>query len=126
MGSGLDRLDPATGVFTHFRHNNSGLANDTVNVVVQDHEGSLWIGSNAGIDKFDPRTNKFLHFAHDANDPSSLSCNHVTAIYEDKEGTVWFGTGSAFTDDPAQSGGLNKLEKKTGKFKGTCMTKGSE
>ena len=92
------------------------LANDTVNVVVQDHEGSLWIGSNAGIDKFDPRTNKFFHFAHDANDPSSLSCNHVKAIYEDKEGTYGLEQARAFADDPAQSGGLNKLDKKTGKF----------
>jgi ligand-binding sensor domain-containing protein/signal transduction histidine kinase len=119
LGSGLDRLDPATGVFTHFRHHKNdpgSLANDTVNILLQDHEGSLWVGSNAGIDKFDPKTNKFFHYTHHANDPSSLSCNYVKAIYEDRERTIWVGTGTAFSDHPAQSGGLNKLEKKTGKF----------
>lgn len=119
LGSGLDRLDPATGVFTHFRHNQNepgSLSNDTVNVVLQDHEGSLWIGSNGGLDKFNPKTNTFIHYTHNANDPSSLSCNSVAIIYEDKQETIWVGTGSVFYDHPIQDGGLNKLNKKTGKF----------
>ncbi len=40
---GLDRLDPATGIFTHFRHNDNdpgSLVSDTVNVIMQDHEGT--------------------------------------------------------------------------------------
>ncbi|MDP9230998.1 MAG: GGDEF domain-containing protein, partial [Bacteroidota bacterium] len=97
--SGLDRLDPATGAFTHFRHNNNdpgSLVNDTVNVIIQDHEGIIWIGTIGGLEKFDPKTNKFFHYRHNLNDPSSLSCNVVTAIYEDKQGTVWVGTGSAW------------------------------
>ncbi len=41
----------------------------------------------------------------------------MRVIYEDRQGTIWVGTGSPFSqDDPARGGGLNKLDKKTGKF----------
>jgi signal transduction histidine kinase/ligand-binding sensor domain-containing protein len=59
--------------------------------------------------------NKFLHYSYSANDPSSISCNVIMTVYEDKQGTLWVGTGTSFKgyDD---CGGLNKLNKKTGKF----------
>ncbi len=116
---GIDRFNPATGTFMHFRHQNNdpgSLVNDTVNVIIKDHEGILWIGTYGGLEKFDSKTNKFLHYTHKANDSSSLSCNVVRAIYEDKQGVIWVGTGSAFLDSRKTEGGLNKLNKKTGKF----------
>jgi signal transduction histidine kinase/ligand-binding sensor domain-containing protein len=118
-GSGLDRLDPVTGVFTHFHHNNNdpgSLSSDTVHIILQDHDGTLWIGTTGGLDKFDSKTNKFIHYKYSAKDPSSLTCNMVRAIYEDKQGTIWIGTGSTFLGESQCSGGLNKLNKKTGKF----------
>jgi signal transduction histidine kinase/ligand-binding sensor domain-containing protein len=117
---GLDRLDPATGIFTHFRHHDNdpgSLINDTVWVVVQDHEGTIWIGTAGGLDKFDSKTNKFIHHTNSPNDPSSLSSNEVRAIYEDKQGTIWVGTGSSFfLDSRKTEGGLNKLNKNTQQF----------
>jgi signal transduction histidine kinase/ligand-binding sensor domain-containing protein len=116
--SGLDRLDPATGIFTHFRHSNNdptSLASDTVFAIMQDHEGTIWIGTNAGLDRFDNKTNTFFHYSNKANDPLTISCNVVTTIYEDKQGTIWVGTGTTFTEYDS-CGGLNKLDKKTGKF----------
>jgi signal transduction histidine kinase/ligand-binding sensor domain-containing protein/DNA-binding response OmpR family regulator len=118
VGTGLDRLDPATGTFTHFHHNNndaSSLGCDTVMAIIQDHEGVLWIGTFNGLDKYDTKSNKFLHYRYNANDESSLSCNLVRAIYEDKEGTIWVGTGTPFQGYDS-CGGLNKLNKETGKF----------
>src|SRR4051812_45840994 len=87
VGAGLDRLDPATGIFTHFRHknnNSNSLGSDTVLSIIQDHEGILWIGTYNGLDRFDVKSNKFLHYRYNENDESSLSCNVVRAIYEDK------------------------------------------
>ena len=66
-GGGLDRFDPATGNFTHFRHhsNDAGsLANDTVPSVLIDHLGNLWVGTNSGLDLLDQKTGKFRHFTH--------------------------------------------------------------
>src|SRR6185312_11848862 len=90
--AGLDRLDPATGVITHFQHNSTepgSLASNTVSAILQDHEGTIWIGTYGGLDKFDSESNTFLHYRNIANDPSSLSCNLIRALYEDREGTLW-------------------------------------
>src|SRR5205809_4843654 len=114
---GVDRLDPATGIFTHFAHNSKlgSLISDTVNVIIQDHEGTIWIGTYEGLDKFDNKTNSFIHYRNKVNDPSSLSCNMVKSIYEDKHGTIWVGTGTTWSQYNNQDkGGLNKFDRKTG------------
>jgi signal transduction histidine kinase/ligand-binding sensor domain-containing protein len=118
--AGLDRLDPATNTFTHYRHqsgNATSLANDTVRAIIEDQQGTMWFGTNGGLDKFDSNTGVFKHFAHQANDPGSLSNNQVRALYEDKQGVLWVGTGGVWKGEtPKGEGGLNKLNKKTGKF----------
>ncbi|HEY5462565.1 MAG TPA: two-component regulator propeller domain-containing protein [Hanamia sp.] len=119
--TGLDHLDPASGIVTHFRHlanDPNSLSNDTVTVLMQDKQGTLWVGTYGGLDRFNPQTRTFTHFAHIANDPASLSNNLVRAIYEDHEGVIWVGTGSPFGEN-AQEGaaGLNRFDRKTGTFK---------
>ncbi len=120
--NGLDRLDPATGKFTHFKHdpNDPGsLSDDYVRTILEDHEGVLWIGTHGGLDKYDPRTGKFQHYRNDPNDTNSLSCDRVRIVYEDRKGTLWIGTGSVFEQEGGRTdeGGLNRFDKKTGKFK---------
>ena len=118
--SGLERLDPSTGIFKNFQHQENdiySLSSDTVNAILEDHEGIIWVGTINGLNRFDPKTNRFYHYTHKENDPSSLSCNQVRTIYEDTEGTLWVGTGNPFVgENPGKEGGLNKLDKKTGKF----------
>jgi ligand-binding sensor domain-containing protein len=119
-GYGLDRLDPATGKFTHYRHNPqdlSSLIHNKVTVLFQDREGFLWIGTHGGLDRLDIKTGKFYHYRH-SEDPGSLSCDQVRSIYEDHKGTIWIGTGSPFPNDDSgpNEGGLNRLDKKTGKI----------
>src|SRR5688572_17398709 len=49
---GLDRLDPVSGVFSHFRHdrnNPASLTNDSVTTLLTDHEGTLWVGTYQGL-----------------------------------------------------------------------------
>src|SRR5665213_180911 len=119
-GGGLDRFDPTTNTFTHYRHQpgkTGSLANDRVAAIMQDREGTIWVGTLGGLEEFDAKKGLFKHFIHDDKDPASISNNSVRALYEDREGTIWAGTGSPFTqDDPDRGGGLNKLDKKTGKF----------
>src|SRR5215216_817420 len=92
---GLDRLDPATGIFTHFRHdrnNPASLGNDSVMTLLTDHEGTLWIGTYQGLDRLDKGSTQFVHYRHDPKDTASLSFRAVRSIYEDREGTIWVGT----------------------------------
>ncbi len=106
---GLDRLDPARGIFTHFRHipgDERSLSDNNVSRIFQDRSGALWVGSNGGLDLLDPVSGTFQHFRFDPHDPFSLSGNEVSAIYEDRNRNFWVGT----------THGLNKLDRATGRF----------
>jgi signal transduction histidine kinase/ligand-binding sensor domain-containing protein/DNA-binding response OmpR family regulator len=106
---GLDRFDPARGIFTHFRHipgDERSLSDNNVSRVFQDRSGALWVGSNGGLDLLDPLSGTFQHFRFDPHNPFSLSSNEVSAIYEDRNRNFWVGTAH----------GLNKLDRATGRF----------
>jgi signal transduction histidine kinase/ligand-binding sensor domain-containing protein len=116
-GMGVDRFDPETNNFTHFRHqqNDAGsLSNDTVSAILVDHLGNLWVGNNGGLDLLDQKTGKFKHYRNNVSDSTSLSYNKVRAIYEDHEGTIWIGTG--FVWDFNNDGGLNRFNRNNGTF----------
>jgi ligand-binding sensor domain-containing protein len=118
--SGLDRLDPRTGIFKHFRHKKedlSSLSDDVVTAILEDHNGTLWVGTENGLNRLDMKTETFTRYQQNPNDVTSLSCNRVQVLYEDHRGTLWVGTANPqrFFDSDEQ-GGLNKLDRKTGKF----------
>ncbi len=117
-GQGLDRFDPFTHTFTHYRHDPGdpkSLANDNVWVILQDHLGNIWVGSDGGLSLFDPNTGNFTHFTHKEDDPFSLSYDVVRSLYEDRAGTLWVGTGFPY-DYTTTRGGLNRFERSTGTF----------
>lgn len=110
LGGGLNKFDPTTERFTHFRHNKTNvnsLSNDSVYFITSDQSGYIWIGTADGLNRLDPKTNNFTLFHHDASDPNSLSSNFVVSILEDKQGTIWVGT---------NGGGLNKFDQTTQKL----------
>jgi ligand-binding sensor domain-containing protein len=119
--NGVDRLNPQTGIFTHFGRASDNpsrrLVNDTVRAILEDREGILWIGTHGGLDRLDPETGKVFLYQNIPNDSSSLSSNIVRALYEDRDGTLWVGTGSTFPNEGgAEEGGLNRFDRKTGRF----------
>ena len=119
--SGLDRLDPSTGQFIHFRYNpknDNTLINDHVTAILEDKEGMLWVGTKGGLNRYNPKTGNFQRWDYQSHNSSGLSCNSIEKIYEDRQGNIWIGTGSVWdTEDPEVGyGGLNRFDKKTGKF----------
>jgi ligand-binding sensor domain-containing protein len=120
-GQGLDRLDPQTGIFTHFQYKQEdtvSLSNNSVTTIIEDHEGVIWVGTQNGLNRLDQRTGKFTRYMHKANDPGSLSNDEVRALYEDRSGTIWVGTGSPFFSEVTITGegGLNRFDRKAAKF----------
>ncbi|MDQ3683331.1 MAG: hypothetical protein M3352_09700, partial [Bacteroidota bacterium] len=116
---GLNRLDPATNHFIHFRHepnDSASLNSDNIKIILEDREGTIWVGTDNGLNRMDKKTGKFTRYYHDPTDSASLSNGPVTALFEDKQGTLWIGTARAPANEGPYYGGLNKLDKKKGKF----------
>jgi ligand-binding sensor domain-containing protein/signal transduction histidine kinase/AraC-like DNA-binding protein/AmiR/NasT family two-component response regulator len=61
FGNGICRLNRATGQFDNYgeRH---GLTSGTVNVIVEDHDGKLWLSTADGISEFDPVAKTFYNY----------------------------------------------------------------
>lgn len=90
----LDRLDPATEVFTHYSlagPDGNGLA-ITISHISQDSSGMLWLSTNVGLFRLDPATKQSTRFVHDPRDPATIGDNDVTSTGEDRQGTFWVAT----------------------------------
>ncbi len=83
-----------------------GLSQSIINCIIQDSRGFLWIGTQDGLNRYDG--NNFVIYQNIPGDTSSLSNNYILSLCEDKKGNIWAGT---------MSGGLNRLNPKTGKFR---------
>ncbi|NOZ46847.1 MAG: response regulator, partial [Chlorobi bacterium] len=100
--------------FNIFKYNpglNNSLTGKQVNVIYEDREDRIWIGTKRGLDllissKYDSVL-KFHLFTHDVNNPHSISDNYVSCILQDSYGYLWVGT---------YISGLNQLDIETGNF----------
>jgi ligand-binding sensor domain-containing protein len=85
---------------------NEGLSQSSVNCMLRDRDGFMWFGTQDGLNMYDGK--KFRIFQHQPGDSASLTNNYILSICEDEEGFLWIGT---------MTGGLNRLNKKTGQFR---------
>jgi len=68
----------------------NGLSSNTVNTILQDHDGLIWFGTNDGLNKFDG-TNVTV-YSHVERDTSSIPSNEILSLLEDRSGKLWVGT----------------------------------
>lgn len=66
------------------------LAQNTVNALLQDRAGFLWVATQGGLHRYDGY--EFLRFQHVPGDPGSLPDNFVTALAEDSAGHLYAGS----------------------------------
>jgi len=83
----------------------SGLANTTVNDIVQDSLGFIWIGTSDGLSRYDGE--HFKTFRHQLNEQHTLSDNYIQSLHLDDQNRLWI-----MTDN-----GLNRYDIKTDSFK---------
>ncbi len=120
-GAGIEKLDPATGIYTSFRHNArdvSSLVSDTILSIMTDHLGNLWVGTFNGLDRLDRSTGSFVHYPVDKGDPIHQTDNSIFALYEDSQNIIWFSYGHFYLGEAYHKkaiGGLNSLDPATGK-----------
>ncbi|GAB3044842.1 two-component regulator propeller domain-containing protein [Spirosoma pulveris] len=94
---GLNRFDPKTGVFTHYRHNPKNphsLSSDSLfeESVVEDAQETIWIGTHNGLNRLNDDQTTFTRYQHDPTDATSLGSNVVSKILMDRAGSLWVGT----------------------------------
>jgi signal transduction histidine kinase/ligand-binding sensor domain-containing protein len=82
---------------------NDGLSQNSVNCIMQDKEGFLWLGTQDGLCRYDGYG--FKQFRANRKDAYAMSDNFVLSFAEDENGYLWFTTRN----------GLNRMNKQTGK-----------
>jgi signal transduction histidine kinase/ligand-binding sensor domain-containing protein len=108
-GMGLLEFDRDQHQFLRYRNrpdDPQSIGEDKVIALFMGREGNIWTGLHSvGPNHFSPDGSAFEVFKHRANDPNSLSEEFVSAILEDSRGSLWVGS----------DGGLNRIDRKTGK-----------
>jgi len=67
-----------------------GLSQSTVNAIIQDNKGLIWIGTQDGLNRYDGY--EFIHYKKQLTDTNSIPDNNIQALYEDTKGNIWIGT----------------------------------
>lgn len=83
---------------------NQSLSQSSINCVLQDRDGFLWIGTFSGLIRYDGYETTVFH---SENIPGKIQSNKIVTIYEDREGYLWIGT---------HMGGLFRYDKHRNEF----------
>ena len=67
-----------------------GLSQVTINDLIKDQSGFIWIATANGLNRFDGK--EFKHYKHIESDTLSISGNFINKLLEDKSGNIWVGT----------------------------------
>jgi len=86
-GSGVLRLDEH-GMTIFDRH--SGLSGETVNALIEDRKGRVWVGTNEGLDVIEQGKVTSMQSLLGATGPAA-----VHLIFEDHSGNMWVATEAA-------------------------------
>ncbi|MBC7391469.1 MAG: response regulator [Opitutaceae bacterium] len=62
-GGGLTRYDQNSSKMNSYSEE-SGLANNVVNMILEDKQGKIWVTTNKGISSFDPISKTFRNYSH--------------------------------------------------------------
>lgn len=112
---GLDRLDPKTGVFTHFLYdpNNIHSPHDKVlDAVGETANGHVWfLTTVGGLDEYDPKTNLFTRYPSHSGQLGGLVGRRYPSFLIDRTDLIWAGTGANFGN--IDGNGLNKQSRMT-------------
>jgi len=80
--------------------NEQGLADIQINVIIQDLNGFIWIGSQEGLTRYDGYN--CVVYRHQDDNPNSISDNEIYALCTDEEGSLWIGTRNGLNRYDAQ------------------------
>lgn len=78
-----------------------GLGTAPITAILASSSGKIWIGSDGdGVFALDASSGKLVRYRSVADDPATISDDHITALFEDRNKNLWIGTTS----------GLNRMD----------------
>ncbi|PWN55454.1 EAL domain-containing protein [Abyssibacter profundi] len=92
--SGISRLDPNTGRFTHLTSADSSqpqLAGNRVRAMMQDADSRIWLGTDNGVTLL-RNDGTAQQIRHEPANPFSLPNDLVMSLMQDASGLIWIGT----------------------------------
>ncbi|BCD97057.1 sensor histidine kinase [Marinagarivorans cellulosilyticus] len=108
---GLSRYHPSTEQFQSWQQHpldKNSLSNSSILSLHQDATGDIWVGTEGGLNRIHHKDGSITRYPHVKGDKNSLPASAVTTLADGPNGHLWVGT---------WSGGLGKLNKKTGHIK---------
>ncbi|TAJ13363.1 serine/threonine protein phosphatase [Marinilabiliaceae bacterium JC017] len=91
----------------------NSLCSDVVNVLFEDSEGWLWVGTKKGVNIIQNAWREFVQISNSDLGSKLLSNNYILSFVEDKDKRIWIGTqaGLSYYDKKSFSPGFIKDEK---------------
>src|SRR5271163_545689 len=92
----------------YFEHltTRDGLSQSTVNGILQDSQGYLWLATESGLDRYDGSA--IREFRRERGNANGLASDYIWSIVEDARGDLWVAT---------NGGGVAHWERQTEQFK---------
>lgn len=82
------------GNFTKI-NNEEGLSQNTIQCMIQDKLGFIWIGTNDGLNRYNGY--EFKIYKYDKNNSNSIAGNNIIDLLEDKNNNIWIATSNGLS-----------------------------
>ncbi|MBN2348895.1 MAG: response regulator [Bacteroidales bacterium] len=92
--SGLYRLnlsDETISNYTYSSTDPASISDNYINVIFEDSNSNLWVGTKNGLNEFKNSTNTFIRY-QTSRLKNSISGDDILAITEDQNKQIWIGT----------------------------------
>ena len=105
-----------TAFYYHDEREPKSLVNNSVQCITHDVKGDVWIGTRNGINFLIEERQNIIGYKSMPNDDRYLNSSEIYAFWIDPKNDIWIGT---------ESGGINILNRKTGRFRYMLPQKGN-
>jgi len=107
----------ATAFYYHDEREPKSLVNNSIQCIFHDLKGDVWIGTRNGINFLIEERQNIQGYKSMPGDNRYLNSSEIYAFWVDPKGDIWAGT---------ESGGINILDRKTGRFRYMLPQKGNQ
>jgi ligand-binding sensor domain-containing protein/signal transduction histidine kinase len=120
--------NPEENSFAHFQSQleYDGAVMDLRIPVMEDVDGSIWIGSSIGLVRFSEQTKEFSEIPFFNKKGNPIERINITALYKDKKGVLWVGTTVGLfhfnsVSNRCEESGFNLGSDNTYPFESSCV-----